>query len=198
MRIYTYVVARDFGFAPNPFYGTCTLATCMSPIRKSASTGDWVIGTGSATKGLQGRLVYCMKVAQTLTFDEYWNDEAFIRKRPRRDGPVKAAYGDNIYHRSPQGIWLQADSHHSLEDGSANKENVISDTRADRVLVGTSYSYWGREAIAIPAEFTDHDISIVRPGIGHRCQFPSEFTDAADAWLEARTGLGFEGRPADW
>lgn len=198
MRIYTYIVARDYGFAPNPFYGTCTLATCKSPIRNTASIGDWVMGTGPATKRLQGRLVYCMKVAQTLSFDEYWNDEAFIRKRPRRDGPIKAAYGDNIYHRSPESIWLQADSHHSLEDGSTNSENVSSDTKVDRVLVGASYSYWGRDAIEIPAEFTDGDVSIVRSGVGYRCHFPSEFARAIDAWLEARTGLGYEGRPADW
>jgi Nucleotide modification associated domain 2 len=191
-------VARDYGFAPNPFYGSCTLATCISPIRKSASIGDWVIGTGSATKGLQGRLVYCMRVSQTLTLTEYWNDEAFIRKRPRLDSSSKAAYGDNIYHRSPQGSWLQADSHHSLEDGSVNPANVISDTKVDRMLVGASYSYWGEDAIAIPEEFTGPDVSVVRSGIGYRCHYPLRFAGAFDAWLETQAGLGFEGRPADW
>src|SRR5712671_5339411 len=34
MRLYSYVVARDFGFAPNPFFGVCTLATCKPDIRK--------------------------------------------------------------------------------------------------------------------------------------------------------------------
>ena len=47
MTIYSYVVARDYGFAPNPFYGCCTLATCKPIIRRMAQVGDWVIGTGS-------------------------------------------------------------------------------------------------------------------------------------------------------
>src|SRR5882762_6472831 len=48
VRLYSYVVARDFGFAPNPFYGFCTLATCKPRIRAHACVGDWVLGTGSA------------------------------------------------------------------------------------------------------------------------------------------------------
>lgn len=34
MTLYSYVVAHDFGFAPNPFDGLCTLATCKPDIRK--------------------------------------------------------------------------------------------------------------------------------------------------------------------
>lgn len=44
LKLYSYVVARDFGFAPNPFHGYCTLATCKPDIRATASVGDWVIG----------------------------------------------------------------------------------------------------------------------------------------------------------
>ncbi|WP_225761747.1 hypothetical protein [Acinetobacter sp. Marseille-P8610] len=34
MKIFSYVVSRDFGFAPNPFFNFCTLATCKPKIRK--------------------------------------------------------------------------------------------------------------------------------------------------------------------
>src|SRR5712692_10528871 len=47
VKLYSYVVARDYGFAPNPFFGFCTLATCKPEIRKAAAIDDWVIGTGS-------------------------------------------------------------------------------------------------------------------------------------------------------
>jgi hypothetical protein len=47
-NVYVYVVDRDFGFAPNPFYGVLTLATCKPRIRSVASMGDWVIGVGGA------------------------------------------------------------------------------------------------------------------------------------------------------
>lgn len=44
MKGYSYIVARDYGFAPNPFYGICTLATCKPIIRKHCEVGDYVIG----------------------------------------------------------------------------------------------------------------------------------------------------------
>lgn len=42
-RIYSYVVRYDSGFAPNPFYGYCTLATCKPDIRRAAEVGDWLV-----------------------------------------------------------------------------------------------------------------------------------------------------------
>ncbi|MFC0668681.1 hypothetical protein ACFSKY_14665 [Azotobacter chroococcum] len=98
MKLYSYVVARDFGFAPNPFFGFCTLATCKPKIRKHASVGDWVVGTGAkSTYDYKGRLIYAMQVSEVLSFDEYWNDARFILKRPNLKGSLKVMYGDNIY-----------------------------------------------------------------------------------------------------
>ena len=36
MTVYSYIVAYDSGFAPNPFHGTCTLACCKPTIRRTA------------------------------------------------------------------------------------------------------------------------------------------------------------------
>src|SRR3954447_1814943 len=117
-KAYIYVVARDFGFAPNPFHGFCTLATCKPNIRKTAQVGDWIVGTGSKAHELQGQLVYAMRVTETLSFDEFWCDERFREKRPNLHGSLMQAYGDNIYHRDGREHWLQENSHHSLKDGS--------------------------------------------------------------------------------
>lgn len=48
MRFYSYVIPRDYGFAPNPYFGYCTLATCKQKIRKNAQIGDWIGAFGSA------------------------------------------------------------------------------------------------------------------------------------------------------
>ena len=53
-RIHSYVVRYDSGFAPNPFYGYCTLATCKPSIRKGADIGDWVVGSGSNDRNIRG------------------------------------------------------------------------------------------------------------------------------------------------
>ena len=98
-RLFSYILARDYGFAPNPFFGVCTLATCKPKIRQTASIGDWIIGTGSSKYGRQGYLIFAMRVTETMTFNEYWDDERFRRKKPNMMGSTKQAFGDNIYSR---------------------------------------------------------------------------------------------------
>lgn len=197
MELFSYVVARDYGFAPNPFCGVCTLATCKPLIRKAARIGDWVIGTGSVTKGRKGFLVCAMRVTETMTFDEYWNDPRFHRKKPTMTGSPKRAYGDNIYHRDGD-VWHQLDSHHSCEDGSPNHHNIDNDTQADRVLISAEYKYWGGEGPEIPKKFRDYkgvDICAVR---GHRRNFPPGLVDEFVEWLSTLDGDGFSGEPLEW
>ena len=163
MRLFSYIVARDYGFAPNPFYGYCTLATCKPGIRSSADIGDWVIGTGAKTKyGLSGHLMDAMKVEEVLEFDAYWTDPRFRCKRPVLNGSLKQVYGDNIYHRE-SGRWVQVDSHHSLDSGRQNQRNIIRDTSANRVLIARKFVYFGSTAPVIAKRFrpykpTDEDI----------------------------------------
>jgi hypothetical protein len=78
MAFYSYKMTRDFGFAPNPFGGFCTLATCKPHIRKKAKVGDWIIGTGSKEIKLTfDSLIYVMKITEKLDLDVYWNDPRF-------------------------------------------------------------------------------------------------------------------------
>src|SRR5947209_14513965 len=80
MPLHSYVVEHDKGFAPNPFHGVCTLACCKPKIRKYAVRGEYVIGTGTKKRGLQGRLTYVMQIKDINTFDKYWGDRSFARK----------------------------------------------------------------------------------------------------------------------
>lgn len=195
MRLYSYVVARDFGFAPNPFFGFCTLATCKPMIRKHASVGDWIIGTGAASYKYRGRLIYAMRVGEILNFDAYWNDPRFLVKRPNLTGSLKVMYGDNIYHREG-GRWLQADSHHSLPGGRINNTNLVPDTGVDRLLVATKFVYWGRSAPEIPKRFRSFgkakdDIC----GARYNRVFNGELPTAFVAWLEQKNEWGVQGDP---
>jgi len=150
-HVYVYVVDRDFGFAPNPFHGYCTLATCKPGIRLRAELGDWVIGLGGSRLKAKGKCIFAMRVSSAITFDTYWSDPAHLDKRPLRNGSRKMMVGDNIYHRENRsGLWLQADSHHSNSDGTANPHNVANDTKVDRVLLSQHFFYFGREAPVVP------------------------------------------------
>lgn len=149
--LYIYVIARDFGFAPNPFHGTCTLATCKPGIRKGATVGDWILGVGGAKLGPANRkCILLMKVSEKLSFEDYWEDDRFSLKKPSRNGSNVQMLGDNIYHKNRRGDWIQEDSHHSNEDGSTNSLNLNRDTGdSDQVLTSNYFFYFGDKAIPV-------------------------------------------------
>lgn len=149
--LYTYAITRDFGFAPNPFHGFCTLATCKPRIRKAAKVGDWVMGVGGSTLGtVKGKCIFLMKISEKIEFQNYWNDHRFSLKKPLRNGSRVQMLGDNIYHKNRDGSWIQEDSHHSNPDGSPNPINVKRDTSSnDRVLISNCFYYFGSQAIEV-------------------------------------------------
>jgi hypothetical protein len=200
MRLHSYVVARDYGFAPNPFYGFCTLATCKPIIRRTAAIGDWVIGTGSKSRGREGQLVYVMRVDDILTYDDYWRDPRFLRKRPNFKGSKKQAFGDNIYHRDmASGSWKQENSHHSLADGRPNPRNIANDTQTPNVLVGDEYAYWGGDGPKIPTEFRNFGgYDLCQAGRGHKNNFPGDLVSAFVSWFRSLGEQGVIGKPLDW
>lgn len=181
-KVYMYVVDRDFGFAPNPFHGTCTLATCKPRIRSVAKLGDWIVGIGGNALKATGRCIYFMQVGGALTFNEYWSHPDFQNKRPARNGSRVAMLGDNIYHReSEDDPWCQENSHHSNEDGTPEWFNVENDTSRDRVLYSSRFVYFGTIAPQIPQAILD-EIGYAN-GRGHRTFFDWECQPLLD-WIE--------------
>ena len=152
-QLFMYAVTRDLGFAPNPFHGVCTLATCKPAIRSVAKKGDWIVGVaGAVMKKDKGKCIYIMKVTEKLSFQDYWDDDRFGLKKPVRNGSLVQTLGDNIYH-VVDGEWVQEDSHHSNSDGSANIDNLNRDiNRTDQVLVSDFFVYFGRSAIDLPLD----------------------------------------------
>jgi hypothetical protein len=176
----------------------CTLATCKQEIRVKAKVGDWLVGTGSAPKGLAGRLVYAMQVDEIVDFDTYWNGPQFAAKIPKTRGSRKQAYGDNIYHRDPSGRWIQADSRHSLADGSPNRGHVDRDTKANAVLIGRQFVYFGGDGPEVPAGLRNgHGVDLVHSLPAHRCRFPESLVSETTSWVQS-LGTGIRGRPDDW
>jgi hypothetical protein len=200
MSLFTYIVARDYGFAPNPFHGCCTLATCKPDVRAKASVGDWVVGTGAkGNYNLAGYLIYAMKVDEVMGFDSYWNDIRFLYKRPVMNGSLKQLYGDNIYHQV-DGQWVQADSHHSLDGGRPNPRNIKHDTRRDRLLIARKFVYYGSAAPRIPGHFrpyqpTGEDLCWARQGHG---VLSNELAAAFESWLDARGEWGVQAMPLEF
>lgn len=152
-KLSSYSIDRDYGFAPNPFWNFCTLATCKPIIRGNANIGDYVIGFGGKNTGKLRKLIYLMKVEEKMTFEEYWNDARFQIKKPNIFGSLKVQYGDNIYHKNEDGKWIQENSHHSRGE-RPNASNRNTDTQYDQVLISEKeWWYFGDQAIQLPPEF---------------------------------------------
>lgn len=200
MKIFSYVVPYDIGFAPNPFSGRCSLACCKPDIRKDAEIGDFIVGTSSTVGKCKPKLLYVMRVSETMNFDAYWNDPRFRKKRPNLRGSKKRIFGDNIYHQDPStGLFLQEDSRHSHLNGSTHKGHLKKDTgTTDKVLISDDFVYWGSMAITIPLKFSDGSENIVKTGQGRKSNFTSAFIKDFENWFNVLPERGVQGRPTAW
>ena len=199
MTLFSYVVARDYGFAPNPFFGCCTLATCKPNIRRVAAKGDWIVGTGGAARDKTGFLIFAMCVTETMTFNEYWEDPRFQQKKPSLRGSIKQAFGDNIYIKDARGRWIQQNSHHSYAGGLPNPHNIANDTKTERILVSKDYAYWGGSGPKIPKRLRSWGGVDICAGRGQKSQqLPAALVDEFIAWFRSLGKSGYQGAPLEW
>lgn len=149
IRLFSYKMVNDTGFAPNPFHGLMTLANCKPCMRKSKKIGDWIAGFTS--KGLNGdvvyyeRLIYLMKITNKVDYFEYWNNPIYNSKIPKLESDIFAdKAGDNIYKPNSLNGFLQIE----------NKNHTVKDIKRDLsgkyVLVSNCFYYFGSSAICIP------------------------------------------------
>jgi hypothetical protein len=140
-----------------------------------------------------------MRVTEVLTFEEYWQDQRFMNKRPNLRGSHKQWFGDNIYHRNPRtGRWIQENSHHSRDAGRPFKVNLDHDTQTDRVLISDDFVYYGGSAINIPAPFRRTKNTLWKKGAGHKSNFSDAYIDRVVLWLGRLGTWGYAGNPAEF
>lgn len=185
MKLYSYVVKVDTGFAPNPFWEYCTLSCCKPNIRKSANVGDWVVGTGAVSNIGSIKLVYAMKVTEKLTSEEYSQDKRFQCKIPTKRQMKER--GDNIYYPDKNGDLIQCKSYHIEKDSKR-------DLSSGFVLISDHYFYFGKKGVLILDDFK----VIIKSGPGHKCNFDSRIVNDFVAWMENNFSKGMQGYPFDY
>ena len=189
VKVYSYIVAHDSGFAPNPFHDACTLACCKPVVRGRAEAGDIVVGLSRRSE----RVVYAMQVDEVADFGDYWNMAAFAAKKPVfPTGSAIELCGDNIYEPDGKDSFRQAPSFHSNVDGTEHAGNKRRDLSSRSVLVARRFTYFGQEAPPIPVSLT-----FLSVGRGHRCRFSCAEVRAVSEWF-ARLPHGIVGLPSGW
>src|SRR2546427_11595938 len=106
MSIFSYVITHDTGFAPNPFGGVLTLATCKPKIRRVAKPRGWVVGTGSCRSVVSGRVVFGAQIAEKLRIEDYGDADHFACKGPGASREAWRRPGGNTYGRPARGSRL--------------------------------------------------------------------------------------------
>jgi Nucleotide modification associated domain 2 len=190
MKLYSYIVKNDTGFAPNPFFDYCTLACCKPGIRKTAQKGDWVVGLSPKADG--NGVVFFMQVNEDpIGFDAYWNDARFRMKRPTYDAGIIRECGDNIYEPQLGGGYRQLRSMHSDGDREdhGQKNHDLSGTH---ILISESFGYFGSEPLELRPKLSP---LIVQRGF--RSRFSEEVKAEFLRFVEVNS-FGVRAKPQQW
>ncbi len=201
MNYYSYLIKHDYGLAPNPFGGYCTLTVCKPQIRNNSKLqiGDWIIGTGTTalskdfSRKLKYRLIYAMQVTEIISIENYWNDIRFMCKKPILNGSLPLMYGDNFYHKDENGKWIQEDSAHSNIDGTPNLKHLETDTSGLNSIISENFFYFGQSAPLLPVTLR----SICHSGVGHKLLSPTLGNEFV-SWLTNQYQPKIYGKPINW
>lgn len=182
----TYLISTDSGFAPNPYFGWCSLAVC-TPNHQGArlKNGDWL--AGFLTKDRDYKLVYLLQIEERIHLNEYFKDSRFAAKKPDLSGNWQTRCGDNFHSLDIDGKWIQHRNRFHL-----TKEELRKDTRRPYAFVGRRFLYFGREAIYPPQQFTE-----LRGGRGIRVNHDPKLVSKFLEWVISGREEGILGLPND-
>lgn len=174
-RLYSYCIPYDDGAAPNPFWGYCTLAICKPAIRRSARINDWIVGTGSKRHGLEGRVVYAMRVSDKLPLREY--DAWARRNSPKRiphihSSDIRRHVGDAIYDFST--------GRAAQRKGVHVRDNIKTDLSGKNALISDHFYYFGASAPLLPASLRP----IINQRQGHKVRISTPHLKSFLRWLK--------------
>lgn len=180
--IFSYVVAFDSGFAPNPFGGFLTLATCKPKIRSVAASGDWLLGLGSVRTVGSARVVFAAQVSEVIPLELYGSLSEFAKKRPGRRGSSRC--GDNIYYLGGNGRFCQRENpFHPLSE-------MAHDLSGMNALVCNDYWYFGSSAPPLPPRLAQ----LYKKGRGHGRSRDARVLADLRRWIH-RKEAGVHGKP---
>ncbi|MDE5880856.1 MAG: hypothetical protein K2H60_03925 [Muribaculaceae bacterium] len=180
-----YLMTYDTQFAPNPFYGILTLATCKPVIRRKAEIGDWISGwTAMEVRDKENKkhtfkdgqkMIYLARITDKMTFAEYW--EKYPEKRPvslssittekrcgrgcggKKQENTSYNSGDNIYKPYHKNDKTGEISYEQLENSSHKPDEADHDLSGKYVLLCDEFYYFGvNNALDVPKEIFNYAV----------------------------------------
>lgn len=199
-----YRMTHDTGFAPNPFHGYCTVATCTpNHMRARLKEGDYIVGIEGVKlrkkrKKKRGQnqsssehlcIIYFMKIDGVLTLTKYFNDDhRFDKKKCNPNGSDVERVGDNVYWFDGQWNCISGHGHHGDE------HLINQDTCGDRVFISSGFSYFGDRGIPLPPALLEH---VPRgQGMKYARHATTDLVEKLED-LGSQRGKGLVGQPID-
>jgi Nucleotide modification associated domain 2 len=176
--LYSYCLRFDDGAAPNPYWGTCTLAICKPAIRRTAKAGDWVAGLGSRNSpigDISACLVYAMRVTSVFTLQDYDKlcRTTLAEKIPDWTSPdFRRKVGDCIYDFGGR-------EQPKLRRSVHNEANRETDLSGSKVLLSRHFYYFGNKPIQLPEIL----LPIVHSTQGHKSRANAQHIDSFTNWI---------------
>lgn len=208
MKMFTYKLTHDTGFAPNPFGKALTLATCKPGMRKKRKVGEWVAGFSSVELSTIAKktgvhispdaIIYIGQISKVLSLGEYFDDPQFADKKPPENSneDLIACCGDNMYRELPKGAGEGPQYEKITNIYHCDRSQIERDIAGKNVLIFDRFTYLGRKAQPLPSH-----IVLNRPngpttyGYGNDDQ---EQIKAAIDWMESEFGTGRIDYPCLW
>ena len=150
-KIFSYVVAKDTGVAPNVDGAVCTVCLRKPGIRRNAVVGDWIVGLWPVRLG-RFRVTYVMRVGRKLTMQDYYECGELDQKKPDRSSTP-----DNIYEPHPLlGPRRRRDTPTWLHPTPKQTSRDLSGMYA---LIADRFCYFGSTICELPRRFRKLSIS---------------------------------------
>jgi hypothetical protein len=200
IRLFSYKMTDDTGFAPNPFWGMLTLATCKPEIRRTKREEDWIAGfTSKALCGDpvgQEKLIYLMEITKKEQLRYYFTSQDFRDKKPLDGCHHVCKIGDNIY----QPLCVNASASEDFKRlpealYHCTESNKQKDLGGGFVLISTKFFYFGGEALRIPDKVRP-ELPTGQSAHGSRTRDETRARDFIN--YVSQRGIGIHGAPHRW
>ena len=146
MKLYSYVVARDYRVRSEPVLTVLHARDVQAQIRAQCHYRR--LGRGHRREDplrAEGRLIYAMQVAKSSTSTRTGMTPRFLCKRTVLNGSLSSYTATTSTIASVAAGFRRIRTTASKMEGQITK-NIAHDTSVNRLLVATKFVYWGRAA----------------------------------------------------
>ncbi|NIZ40894.1 hypothetical protein PVA45_05195 [Entomospira entomophila] len=207
-QIYSYIVAEDNGYSPNPFWGVLTLPWCKPPLRRAVakfianannisdvpSLGIWLVGLSRKQKDGSNHMIFVAQITEVLSHHDYF--VTYPQKHPKMDPSLPYIHhvGDNCYYMdNNSSSYATIPSVHSHDPVMQQR-----DLSVPSVLISNNFCYYGSNSSPLPS-----DLMELKVGQGFKSTFSSETNNLLYDYLQTIQGDCYPsgrilGSPAVW